>query len=88
MDSKDISPRTRSRLNTRRNHDIVTYKEEDFPSVQEAKEYGLSEEDFREYKNGFMGRRVPPQPLSDQELANQGYRSWAYCNLYMGLANT
>lgn len=73
--------------------DIVanfTYKEEDFPSVKEAKAYGLSQKDFQEYKEMFLGKRVPPRPdsVSDQMITSKGYRSWPHCNLVMGLANT
>jgi hypothetical protein len=66
----------------------VTYREEDFPSIEEAKAYRLSVEDFEEYKQLFLGQCVPTQPFSNQELASKGYRSWPYYDLLQGLANT
>jgi len=66
----------------------ATYKAEDFPSFDEAKSYGLSEEDFEEFKELFLGRCVPPQPISNSELAKQGYSSWPRYRLLQSLANT
>jgi hypothetical protein len=51
----------------------VTYKKGGFPRNVEAEAYGLSEEDCQEQL--FLGRCIPPQPFSDQELASKGYRS-------------
>lgn len=66
----------------------TTYKVEDFPSFEEVKSYGFTVEDFEEFKELFLGRPAPPQPISDAELARQGYSSWPRYCLLQSLANT
>jgi len=58
--------------------------------LKEAEAYGLSKEDFHEYKQLFWVGAFPgagPSSLSDQELASKSYRSWPY-HLLQGPANT
>ena len=68
--------------------DQATYKEKDFPSFEEVKEFRLSEEDYKDFKELFLGRSIPPQRFSDLELASRGYNSWPRYCLQASLANT
>ena len=66
----------------------TTYKAEDFPSFEEAKSYGFKADDYKEFKELFTGRPAPPQPISNSELAEQGYSSWPRYCLLQSQANT
>ena len=68
----------------------MTYFEvKDFPTEEEARDYGFSRKEFETFKQMFLGKCVPPRPISitDQELKEKGYRSWPHSNLVMSLGN-
>ena len=64
----------------------TTYKVEDFPSFEVAKSYGFTVELFERFKNMFLGKPVPQQTISDDELAWKGYSCWPNACLLEALA--
>jgi hypothetical protein len=64
----------------------ATFKEEDLPTFEEAQEEGaLSEEEYGDFKQLFLGRAVPPQGSGNN--LPEGFTSWPRFYLWCCLPN-